>query len=70
MCLYSYIFVYVYMYVHMFVVVNFDAPAQARGFESKGEELSSSAECRIRTEGLWNRLVGAKPLSEPMLEYC
>ena len=25
-------------------------------FESKGDKLSSSAECRIRTQGLWNRI--------------
>ena len=24
--------------------------------ESKGDKLSSSAECRIRTQGLWNRI--------------
>ena len=23
-------------------------------FESKGDKLSSSAECRIQTQGLWN----------------
>ena len=25
-------------------------------FESKGDKISSSAECRIRTQGLWNRI--------------
>ena len=25
-------------------------------FKSKGDKLSSSAECRIRTQGLWNRI--------------
>ena len=25
-------------------------------FESKGDKLSSSAECRIQTQGLWNRI--------------
>ena len=25
-------------------------------FETKGDKLSSSAECRIRTQGLWNRI--------------
>ena len=27
-------------------------------FESKGDKLSSSDECRIRTQGLWNRISG------------
>ena len=27
-------------------------------FESKGDKLSSSAECRIRTQGLWRQFVG------------
>ena len=31
----------------LFVVVNFNALAQASDFESKGDKLSSSAECRI-----------------------
>ena len=35
----------------MFVVVNFDALAQVM-FKSKGDKLSSSAECRIWTQGL------------------
>ena len=39
--------------IYMFVVVNFDALAQASDiFESKGDKLSSSAEGRIRTQGL------------------
>ena len=35
---------------YIIVVVNFDALAQATIFESKGDKLSSSAECRIRTQ--------------------
>ena len=38
--------------IYMFVVVNFDALAQASDIKSKGDKLSSSAECRIRTQGL------------------
>ena len=34
---------------HMHVVINFDALAQEAIFESKGDKLSSSAECCIRT---------------------
>ena len=35
--------------IYIFFVVNFDALAQASDFHSKGDKLSSSAECRIRT---------------------
>ena len=35
--------------IYIFFVVNFDALAQASDFHSKGNKLSSSAECRIRT---------------------
>ena len=38
--------------IYIFVVVNFDALAQASIFESKGDKLSSSAESRIRTQGV------------------
>ena len=38
------------------LVVNFDALAQASDFQIKEDKLSSSAECRIRTQGLWNRV--------------
>ena len=40
----------------MFVVVNFDALAQAIDYQIEGDMLSSSAEYRIRTQGLWNRI--------------
>ena len=29
---------------------------QGNDIESEGEKLSSSAECRIRNQGLWNRI--------------
>ena len=54
----TYIYIYIYhqstIHTYMNVVVNFDALAQHRQaiFELKGDKLSFSAECRIRTEGL------------------
>ena len=36
-------------HLYMLVVINFDAVAQQAIFKSKGDQLSSSAECRIRT---------------------
>ena len=47
---------YVARYIFMFVVVNFDALAQAIDYQIEGDMLSSSAEYRIRTQGLWNRI--------------
>ena len=38
--------------IYMFVVVNFMLWHRQAIFESKGDMLSSSAECRIRTQGL------------------
>ena len=37
-------------------VVNFDALEQEAIFEPKGDKLSSSAECRIRTQGLRHQI--------------
>ena len=42
---------YLALAIYMFVVVNFDALAQASDFLIE-RRLSSSAECRIRTQGL------------------
>ena len=52
---YAIIYIYIYIYIYMCVcvfVVNSDSLAQASDiaiFVSKGDKLSSSAECRIRT---------------------
>ena len=40
----------------MFVAVNFDALAEASDFLMEGDKLSSSAECMIPTQCLWNRI--------------
>ena len=40
-------------HTYMFVFVRFDALTQASDFESKGDKLSSSAECRIRTQRVY-----------------
>ena len=40
----------------MFVVVNFDGPAQASDIRIERDKLSSSVECRIRTQGLRHQI--------------
>ena len=49
---------YIYIYIHtcLLLLISMLWHRQAI-FESKGDKLSSSAECRIRTQkGLWNRI--------------
>ena len=40
----------------MLVGANFDAMSTRKLYLSKGDKLSSSAECRVRTQGLWNQI--------------
>ena len=47
-----------YIHTYMFAAVNFDALAQARDFESTGDKFSSSAQCRIRAQGLRHQIAG------------
>ena len=42
--------------IYMYVVVNFDALARASDSRIEGDKLSSSAECRIRTQCLRHQI--------------
>ena len=66
-CIHTYVHTYMHTCMHayintyIFVVVNFNALVlwhRQAILESKGDNLSSSTVCRIRTPGLWNRISG------------
>ena len=56
---YTYLLLYIYTYIHTYIhtclLISMLWHRQAI-FELKRDKLSSSAECRIRTQCLWNRI--------------
>ena len=54
MCVSIYIYIYIYIY-YVMLLISMLRHRQAI-FESKGDKLPSSAECRVRTQGVWNRI--------------
>ena len=55
---YIYIYTYIHTYIHLCLLVLILMNGQhGSDIESKGHVLSASAEYRIRTPGLWNRIL-------------